>query len=329
MRKYLLSTSALAGAALLSSAAIADVSISGSFEFDYAQRDSNVAANDGNDMGHDQEVHISFTNKTDSGLTITAANQLKTSANADNTDDVSVSVSGGFGKIVMGQTDGANANYEMNALGLVQEEEGGTLVDTGASSTATISTSTSGGGGNNEQVSYHIPAMGGLTAGISFGTGTIAKNDEFTAFGLKYAMEAGGAAVTLGYSTRTIETANAADDDRTSMGVDIVMGAVKLGLSQGTVEGVTMDETVNSAGISYDLGNGLIVAAGMTSSEDDKDAGEEYDMTTYEAAYTIASGLSAVLNVTDFDYENGTGSSSVANQDYNGTNTSLTIKASF
>ena len=142
-------------------------------------------------------------------------------------------------------------------------------------------------------------------------------------------MEAGGAAVTLGYSTKTIETANAADDDRTSMGVDIVMGAVKLGLSQGNVEGVTMDETVNSAGISYDLGNGLIVAAGMTSSEDDMDAGEEYDMTTYEAAYTIASGLSAVLNVTDFDYENGTGSSSVANQDYNGTNTSLTIKASF
>ena len=37
MRKYLLSTSALAGAALLSSAAIADVTISGYSEFSYAQ----------------------------------------------------------------------------------------------------------------------------------------------------------------------------------------------------------------------------------------------------------------------------------------------------
>jgi hypothetical protein len=330
MRKYLLSTSALAGAALLSSAAIADVSISGSFEFDYAQRDSNVSANDGNDMGHDQEVHISFTNKTDSGLTITAANQLKMSANADNTDDVSVSVSGGFGKITMGQTDGANANYEMNALGLVQEEEGGTLVEaTVSSTTATIATATSGGGGNNEQISYHLPAMGGLTAGFSFGTGGIAKNDEFTAFGLKYAMEAGGASVTLGYSTKTTEKTTTVDDDKTSMGVDIVMGAAKFSLSQGNDETATADETVNAAAIQYDLGNGLIVSAGVVSSEDDMDAGEEYDMTTYEAAYTIASGLSAVLNVTDFDYENGTGSSSVANQDYNGTNTSLTIKASF
>jgi len=327
MRKYLLSTSALAGAALLSSAAVADVSISGNFEFDYASRDSNIAANDGNDMGHDQEVNVAFTNKTDSGLTITAQNQFKTSSGAQ--DDVSVSVSGGFGTITMGKTDGANANYEMNALGLVQEEEGGTLSTTTAGTTATIATSTSGSGGNNEQVSYHLPAMGGLTAGFSYGTGTIASNNEYSAFGFKYAMEAGGAAVTLGYSTKTTETATAADDDRTSMGVDIVMGALKLGLSQGNTETATADETVNSAGISYDLGNGLVVAAGVTSSEDDDDAGEEYDMTTYEAAYTIASGLSAVLNVTDFDYENGTGSSSVSSNDYNGTNTSLTIKATF
>ena len=126
MRKYLLSTSALAGAALLSSAAVADVSISGNFEFDYASRDSNITANDGNLMGHDQEVNVAFTNKTDSGLTITAQNQFKTSSGAQ--DDVSVSISGGFGKLTMGKTDGANANYEMNAMGLVQEEAGGHLM---------------------------------------------------------------------------------------------------------------------------------------------------------------------------------------------------------
>ena len=78
MRKYLLSTSALAGAALLSSAAVADVSISGNFEFDYQARDSNIAANDGNIMVHEQEVNVAFTNKTDSGLTISAVNQFNT-----------------------------------------------------------------------------------------------------------------------------------------------------------------------------------------------------------------------------------------------------------
>jgi hypothetical protein len=62
MRKYLLSTSALAGAALLSSAAIADVTISGEAEFDYSMRDHNIAANDGNLMSSVQEVHVNFTN---------------------------------------------------------------------------------------------------------------------------------------------------------------------------------------------------------------------------------------------------------------------------
>ena len=61
--------------------------------------------------------------------------------------------------------------------------------------TATISTST-GGGGNNNQVSYHLPAMGGLTAGVSVDTGTIAGTDELQHW-CEYALDAGGAAVTL------------------------------------------------------------------------------------------------------------------------------------
>ena len=71
-----------------------------------------------------------------------------------------------------------------------------------------------------------------------------------------------------------------------------------------------------------------MVAAGSVASKDDLDTGEEYDMTTYEAAYTIASGLTAVLNVSDFDYENGT-AADASQLDMNGTNTSLTIKATF
>ena len=330
MRKYLLSTSALAGAALLSSAALADVSISGNFEFDYAAKDSNIAANDGNLMGHDQEVNVAFTNKTDSGLTITAQNQFKTSSGAQ--DDVSVSVSGGFGTITMGKTDGANANYEMNALGLVQEEDTGELNNNASNTTATIAVNTAGAGGQNNQISYHLPAMGGLTAGISVGTGTaVTKNDEWSAFGLKYAMDAGGAAITVGYSTKTTETAaGTADNDKTSMGIQVGVGALTVAASQGNTEGADEDVTATSAGISYDLGNGLIVSAGVTSSEDDLDAGEEYDLTTYEAAYTIASGLSAVLNVSDFDYENGTDvDSGKSYVDINGTTTSLTIKATF
>jgi hypothetical protein len=325
MRKYLLSTSTLAGAALLSTAAIADVSITGTFEWAYEARDSNITSQDGSVMKQESDVDINFTNKTDSGLTITAGQHFDTASAGQ--DDVFMSVAGGFGTIKLGKTDGANGTYESNAMGLVQEEEGGTLKN-GSAATVTISTSTGGAGGNFNQISYHIPAVGGLTAGVSSGTGTIASDNEFTGFGMKYALEAGGAAVTLGYSVKNVETTTAADTDTTSMGVTVVMDALSVALSAGSKEANDEDISVTSAAISYNLGNGLVVAAGAVSSEDDQDAGEEYDMTSYEAAYTIASGLSAVLNVSEFDYENGTNADN-SQVDINGTNTSLTIKASF
>jgi hypothetical protein len=336
MRKYLLSTSALASVALLSTAAIADVSISGEAEFDYSARDHNIAANDGNLMSNVQEVHISFTNKTDSGLTVSAVNQFNTVKGTS--DDVSFSVSGGFGKLVFGATDGAAGNYEMNPLGLLQEEDAGTLNDgtlTAASllTTASISTSTGGGETNgSSKVSYHLPAIGGLTAGVSMSTqGTTAGTDDNTQFGMNYALTAGGAAVTLGYSTNTKEVASAADKDTTSMGIKVVHGNISLAAADGQYTAADEDRSTQSAAISYNMGNGLVVGYGTVQSEDDLDVGEEYSANHFEAAYTIASGLTAVVNVSDFDYKVATathenGATAVK---MNGTTTSLTIKAKF
>jgi hypothetical protein len=336
MRKYLLSTSALASVALLSTAAVADVSISGEAEFDYSSRDHSIAAADGNLMSSVQEVHISFTNKTDSGLTISAVNQFNTVAGTS--DDVSISVAGGFGKLVLGATDGAAGNYEMNPLGLLQEEDGGVLNgNTGSAAdsatTASISTSTGGGETNgSSKVSYHLPAMGGLTAGVSMSTqGSVAGTDDNTQFGMNYALTAGGAAVTLGYSTGTKEVADAVDTDITSMGIKVVHGNISVAAADGNYTAVDEDRSTQSAAISYNMGNGLVVGYGTVQSEDDLDVGEEYTANHYEAAYTIASGLTAVVNVSDFDYKVATathenGSTAVK---MNGTTTSLTIKAKF
>jgi hypothetical protein len=333
MRKYLLSTSALAGAALLSSAAVADVSISGEAEFDYSSRDHSTAANDGNIMSSVQEVHISFTNKTDSGLTITAANQFNTNTGAQ--DDVSFSVAGGFGKLVFGKTNGVGATYEMDPLGLLAEEDGGTLNSGGAdlTTTATIGTNTGTGTANgNSKVSYHLPAVGGLTAGVTVSTvATVAGTDDQTQFGFNYALSAGGAAVTLGYASTATEVASAVDKDATSMGIKVVHGNLSFAAADGQYTAADEDRSTQSASVSYKMGNGLTVGFASVQSEDDLDAGEEYSANHYEASYAVASGLTAVVNVSDFDYKVATSThengSSAINQ--NGTTTSLTIKAAF
>jgi len=79
-------------------------------------------------------------------------------------------------------------------------------------------------------------------------------------------MNTGDAAVTLGYSTKTIETSTAADNDNTSMGVNVAMGALSFTASASTKTGVDEDINTQSAGVSYDLGNGLVVAAATVQS---------------------------------------------------------------
>ena len=70
----------------------------------------------------------------------------------------------------------------------------------------------------------------------------------------------------------------------------------------------------------------MTVGAYTFKSEDDLDAGEEYTRAGAEVQYTIASGLTAYINVDDYDYKAGT---SETTQSDSGTNTKLTIKASF
>ena len=88
MRKLLLTSSALVAAASISSYAVADVSVSGEFEWTYTQQAADLDANDGDSFATDNEIVISFTNKTDNGLTVTG----KLEMDADDGDESAVSV---------------------------------------------------------------------------------------------------------------------------------------------------------------------------------------------------------------------------------------------
>ena len=70
MRKLLLTSSALVAAASISSYAVADVSVTGDFEWAYKSTSSGVATTDGDSFTTDNEIAINFSNKTDNGLTI-------------------------------------------------------------------------------------------------------------------------------------------------------------------------------------------------------------------------------------------------------------------
>jgi len=297
MRKLLLGTTALAAATAMSASALADVSISGGYEFSYESMSSQSAAKDGTKFTQgDTDLVLNFTNKTDSGLTLTYRYDIGavgSDSQALSADENSLSIAGGFGKIVLGVDDDAGDAYNIDEMDLPTEEPGaGTLTS------SSIGTSSAVGGNDKIKVAYHLPAMGGLTAGVSFQDSGAVGGTDTTSWGAQYAMEAGGASITLGYASITTEAAGQ-DKDQTNMGLKVVSGDLSMIISQGSYEEADEDRDNQGASISYKMPNGMTAAAYTFKSEDALDKGEELSRTGVEVAYTIASGLTAVVNVED------------------------------
>ena len=322
MRKLLLGTTALAAAATLSAnAALADVSISGYYEWKYEATSSNVAANDGTKFDSDSEITFKFSNKTDSGLDIGMVAELMSDEGEASMDETSISIAGGFGKVVLGGNDMVGEDYGVSASDLPAEE---TLTAGQSDSIGIKGADISGLEADANKVAYHLPAMGGLTAGVSYYNSGKAGSTDSTAVGFKYGMEAGGANITIGAATVTTEAASQ-DEDSQVIGIKIGSGNITAAISQSTLEESGVNEESNGASVQFKVSDGMTVTAHTFETKDSGNS-EKYTSSGAEIAYTIASGLTAYVNVEDYDYKVGTSTGNTADS---GTVSKLTIKATF
>ena len=330
MRKLLLGTTALAAAATLSAnVAIADVSISGYYEWKYQSRGSDIAANDGTTTATDSEIHVKFSNKTDSGLTIGMVTEIETDDGDSVINEGSLSIAGGFGKFVLGGNDGASDNYAIDAQDVVGED----INATGTTTLTLTDTDVESVDGDSTKISYHLPAIGGLKAGVSFtdsGTDSTTGAQDSTSFGAQYSMEAAGAAVTLGGATITQEqVSGTVDVESSNIGVKVVTGDITLIAAQATYEATNADEEANGVGVKFKVNDGMSIGAYTVKVEDSTGTtDEEYSNTGAEVTYSIASGLTAYVNISDYDYKTGSGTGAGTTAD-SGTVSKLTIKATF
>jgi len=348
MRKLLLGTTALAAAAALSAnAALADVSVSGYYEWKYQSTSSDIVANDGTTFSSDSEIKFGFSNKTDSGIDLGMTTEMTSDGGDTEIDETSLSISGGFGKVVLGQNDGVGDNYGVASTDLPAEE---IYAGVGADNDMVlVNADINGLSGDANKVSYHLPAMGGLTAGVSFMNSGAAGSADSTEFGAAYSMDAGGAAVTIGYATGTTEASGSQDTDTSVIGVKVSSGGITAAVSQSTYEAAgtaavaavansatsnftaavpatdAADEESIGAAVSFAVNDGTTVTL-HTAETDDGITTESYSNSGIEIAYTVASGLTAYINVEDYDYKAG---NSANNTDNAGTASKFTIKATF
>jgi len=263
-------------------------------------------------------------------------------------DESSLSIAGGFGKVVLGQNDGVGDNYGVSSTDLPAEEIYAGVGSDNDLKLVNADIAALKADGDANKIAYHLPAMGGLTAGVSFLNSGAAGSTDSTEIGAQYSMDAGGASVTIGYASGTTE-ATTQDTDSSVIGIKVSSGNITAAVSQSTYESKAVaavagtgstatdarvapiaakdraDEESIGAAVSFKVSDGLTLTA-HTAETDDGVTTETYSNSGVEIAYTIASGLTAYLNVEDYDYKAG---NSTNNTNNSGTASKLTIKATF
>ena len=282
MKKVLFATTALVASAGFASA---EVTLSGSAEigiFDNGTSDAQFFS--------DLDVKFSLSGETDNGLTfgatidldevgdddpagIPAGDPISATPNAgDPLEEHSVFISGGFGTVTMGDTDGA-FDWAMTEVNLV----GGSIAD---DETEHAGFSGNGGfdGGNDGQILRYDYSFGAFAVAASVELDDANTADDIYALGFKYDADFGGIAVGfgLGYADNGTNdllglsidadfgngfvaglnyTDNDTGADHTAIGVGYTMDALSIGVNYGEFDG---GADGFGLAVNYDLGGAVV-----------------------------------------------------------------------
>ena len=235
MRKVLLATTALVAVAGVT-AANADISISGNYEWEYETNDA------GTEFADDGNVNIVAVNAADNGMTFTAKASLEissTASTANNTGASYIQVDGDFGTVILGDYDDSAASAMDGALGRNNDiETQGGLADA----------DTAIGIGNAADIIYMSPSISGLKVGFSkdLADTDASAADGKTDMGVTYSM--GGANLYYGV----------ADDDR-AFGIKGTLAGFTVAVGNSSTSGTT--NKANDIAVKYTLANGITLAA--------------------------------------------------------------------
>ena len=270
MRKVLLATTALVAFGGIT-AANADISISGNYEWEYTQTDA------GSTFGSDSHVNINGTIAADNGMTFTAVTVL---GNGD-LDSNHIKVNGDFGTVYLGDVDGNGASSLMDgALGRNKDIEGqlGAAGQDTAGGTADTAIFLSGGA----DIIYMSPSVGGLQIGFSAGLtdSDASATDGAVDMAASYSM----AGVNLFMSGTSGQAF-----DKSNFGVSTSLAGLNIGVGSMS-EGGTSKAKSNDVGVNYTLANGLKIAA-LSASGTGRDGTTKIKMSNFGASYSIVPGV--------------------------------------
>lgn len=188
MKKFLIGTSALIGAAAISTSAHAapEVTVGGFIDFQagVADQDLDAGVRDYN-FQNDSEIHVTVEGKSDSGLTYGAVIELESDVTADadgegfNSDKTYIYLESNAGRVELGNNSGAQDTMKVDASSIARATGGidgdwydyVTVAPTGGGFIIRPDLPQAHGRGIAEdatKVTYYSPRFSGLQLGVSF-----------------------------------------------------------------------------------------------------------------------------------------------------------------
>jgi hypothetical protein len=325
MRKVLLTTTALVAFGGVSAASAID--ISGTYMFDYTINDNGTANTGGNNntsMSQDARIVFSGSTTSDAGITFGGAYALNHNAAVE---DQGIYMSGDFGYVMMGATDGV-----VDGMDGFMHAAGATEVGAGTVGSAGVNLNTNAtltDGDTTTKIGYRSPEISGFQFGVSHqeaGRTSKADNNQWIVtydFGV----------AKVGYAEATIGAAagTSAETNQKQMGLGTSFGDIGFIYATGTdtsknANGAeTSKIDTNNWGLSYGgIENVSLYYSGVASEEKTgTNAGDKLDSSTIGLSYSIAPGVSALIESGNNDYTDS--SASTGNDQSNYTRLGLSV----
>jgi hypothetical protein len=264
MRKVLLATTALV--AISVTAAQADVSVGGTAVFEIYSPGTGAQT-----FTSDGSVVIKGSTTTDTGLTFTAVQDAKFEG-AATVNDAYVEVSGDFGTLRAGQTDGALDRMD-GALAANMDLEGtGNMGNTNFAATAI--------GADSQNISLHLPSMSGLSL-----YGETQADGAGSGLGVNYTI--------AGIGLMVQSATGGTGPDMTAMGATFGLGGIKVNVGSTTKDKTAAAAKIsaNDIGMSYTMDQITFVATSARGKQGTRT--DKYSNVGLK--YAIAPGISAMV----------------------------------
>ena len=291
MKKILLGSTAIVTAGMIMSAPVMaaekmKLSVGGYMEqwFGFVSSDDGVAQDySGFDIKSDAEIHFKGKTKLDNGMSVGVNVQLEASQNGDQIDEAYMEVSGGFGKIIIG--DENSAMYKMHyapsdygigmnsgdvtAWNKTLADAEGDKINNGASYRAPFGATYVEPSAVNDstKLSYFTPRANGFQLGLSYSpdasqdSNALPNRDsgasDYVMVGANFVQKMGGMdiGVSAGYGTATDTNAGADEPEATSFGIKLGMNGLSAGVGYANFsDHGNADAEGMNAGVAYSSG---------------------------------------------------------------------------